>query len=368
MLKPLILGLGLSGKAAFRLFLTKGIVPITYDDACPTPVDFSKVSRVIVSPGFRQEHPMIVAAKAHQIPVESEIDLALAELKSSYIIGITGSNGKSTVVKKIEHVLNVLNVQALALGNIEVPLSSAVLHPPTVAIIELSAQQLETTNCSVLDLAVILNIQPNHLDRYQTMENYTKAKGKIFDLVKEGGVRLGPDVSLQEIFSVVAKKWDLSMEKIESALISYQNLPHRLEYLGDFFGKKIYNDSKSTTFSATLYALGQVKGPIQLIFGGKSKGEKLETIKEELKGYFLKRVLVRVLAIGETTLEIASLLGSDLDVVVCNTLEKAVEEGLKGEGTLLFSPGFASYDQFHSFTHRGETFKQRIEWKKKMPS
>jgi UDP-N-acetylmuramoylalanine--D-glutamate ligase len=147
-------------------------------------------------------------------------------------------------------------------------------------------------------------------------------------------------------------------------LSTFESLPHRLEYLGDFFGKKIYNDSKSTTISSTVYALNKVEGPIQLIMGGRSKGEDLQIYKDQFPGASLKRIL----AIGETMDEIHQVFGGSFEVVLCKTLEKAVEEGLKGEGNLLLSPGFSSYDQFLSYAYRGEAFKQRIEWEKKMLS
>ncbi|MFZ4673470.1 MAG: Mur ligase family protein [Chlamydiia bacterium] len=354
----------MSGKAAFRLFLTKGIVPLTYDDTYPGPVDLSQVDRIILSPGFTLNHTIVVAAQERGIPIQSEIDFALEHIRGKFVIGITGSNGKSTMVKQIEHVLNYYGIRAEALGNVEVPLSSAIVDPPDVFVIELSAQQLETTHQKVLDLGVILNVQPNHLDRYQTMENYKQAKLRIFDLVKEGGEKLGPEVSSELVFEKIGEKFFLKKGEITSALASYKNLPHRLEYLGDFFGKKIYNDSKSTTFSSTLYALKKVAGPIQLIFGGRSKGEDLGAFVEELKTIPLKRVL----AIGETMEEIRQALEPSVEVILCTTLEKAVQEGIKGEGNLLLSPGFASYDQFHSYAHRGDTFKQRIEWEKKMLS
>jgi len=364
MYRPLILGQGLSGKSAFRLFLKENIIPILYDDVSKTAVDFHQVNRVVVSPGFTQDHPLIQKAKDLGIKVQSEVDLALEKMQAGCMIGVTGSNGKSTCVKKIEHVLNFCGFKAKALGNIEIPLSSENLLGWDVVVIEMSAQQLETTFERVLDLGILLNIQPNHLDRCGTMERYAKTKMRIFDLVKEGGDCLGPEPFYDQIWDWIENKFGISSSKIDEALKTYQNLPHRLEYLGDFFGKKIYNDSKSTTISSTLFALEIVDGPIQLILGGKSKGENLVLYRENFSKFPLKRIL----AIGETMHQIQEIFGSSIEVVMCETLEKAVEAGIKGEGNLLLSPGFASYDQFHSYAHRGESFKQRIEWEKKMLS
>ncbi|MFZ4673435.1 MAG: Mur ligase family protein [Chlamydiia bacterium] len=364
MYRPLILGQGQSGKSAFRLFLKENIIPLLYDDQSKTAVDFTLIDRVVVSPGFTQEHPLIQMAYEKGIKVQSEVDLALEKMSAGCLIGITGSNGKSTCVKKMEHVFLSLGFKAKALGNIEIPLTSEDLSGYDIVVIEMSAQQLETTHSRVLDLGVILNIQPNHLDRYHTMERYEQVKRKIFHLVREGGTSLGPNTSMEEIWDWVAKKFSIDKEKIYEALTTYQNLPHRIEYLGDFFGKKIYNDSKSTTISSTLYALNAVEGPVQLILGGRSKGENLLSFRENL----LKRPLKRILAIGETMHIIKEIFDPKIEVVLCETLEKAVDEGLKGEGNLLLSPGFASYDQFNSYAHRGESFKQRIEWEKKMLS
>ncbi|NDE62781.1 MAG: hypothetical protein EB053_00320 [Chlamydiae bacterium] len=364
MYRPLILGLGRSGKAAFRFFVSKGIHPVTYDDCFPTPVHFEEISEVIVSPGFSLDHSKIVEARQKKIPVYSEIDLALKHICAKRIIAVTGSNGKSTFVMQLEHILKTYGYHAKALGNNEIPLSSILDTPLEVAVVELSAQQLETTHEKVLDVAVLLNIQPNHLDRYETMERYKRTKMRIFNLLKPDGLALGPDKEALEIFTEIGKLFSIDRAKILAALNTYQNLPHRLEYLGDFFGKKIYNDSKSTTLSSTLYALQKMQRPVQLIFGGKSKGETLENFLES----FSKAPLVRILAIGETMEEIHKIFQPVVEVVRCSTLEIAVKVGLKGDGDLLLSPGFASYDQFNSYAHRGESFKQRIEWEKKMLS
>lgn len=364
MYRPLILGLARSGKAAFRFFVSRGIVPITYDDAHPSPVNFDQIGEVIVSPGFSQDHPKIVEAKRRGIPVYSEIDLSLRHIRAKWIIGVTGSNGKSTFVMQLEHILKTYGFDAKGLGNNEIPLSSILFAPIEIAVVELSAQQLETTHEKALDIAVLLNIQPNHLDRYQTMERYRKTKMRIFELLKPDGLNLGPDRDTLDIFVEIGKHFSLNREQILSALSTYQNLPHRLEYLGDFFGKKIYNDSKSTTLSSTLYALQKIERPVQLIFGGKSKGEALEDFLEA----FSRAPLKRILAIGETMDEIRKTFQPVVEVVCCSTLEVAVKEGLKRDGDLLLSPGFASYDQFNSYAHRGESFKQRIEWEKKMLS
>jgi UDP-N-acetylmuramoylalanine--D-glutamate ligase len=364
MLRPLILGLKRSGKSAFRLFLKEGIVPFTYDDRFPTPVDFSKVGRVVVSPGFTMEHPLIAEALKRGILVQSEVDLALEKMANGVLIGVTGSNGKSTCVKQIEHILLSAGIKTKALGNIEIPLSSEDFNDWDAIVIELSAQQLETTHQRVLDLGVILNIQPNHLDRYGTMERYREAKMRIFSLVKPDGKSLGPDVPFDRILDWLAQKFSIPKSTFIDSLSTFESLPHRLEYLGDFFGKKIYNDSKSTTISSTVYALNKVEGPIQLIMGGRSKGEDLQIYKDQFSGASLKRIL----AIGETMDEIHQVFGGSFEVVLCKTLKKAVEEGLKGEGNLLLSPGFSSYDQFLSYAYRGEAFKQRIEWEKKMLS
>jgi UDP-N-acetylmuramoylalanine--D-glutamate ligase len=364
MLRPLILGLGLSGKAAFRLLLTKGIVPFTFDDRFKTPINFDLVSLVIISPGFKEDHPLVVKAKLLNKPVISEIEFALRYLQDRILIGVTGSNGKSTMVKKIEHLLVQNGYVCKAFGNIQIPLSRAVLQNIPILVIELSAQQLETTNCVSLDLGVILNIQPNHLDRYITMENYTRAKLKIFEIVKPWGLKMGPEVSAESVLETVAKMFAIDRLNMDQSMQTFIALEHRLEYLGDIFGKKIYNDSKSTTLSSSLFALSKMQGDVQMIMGGRSKGESIDFFAKN----FNKGKLKRILAIGEVQEDLERILGHLVEVVGCKTLQNAVQIALQGEGDLLFSPGFASFDQFDSYSHRGEMFKQRIEWEKKMLS
>ena len=197
-MKNLVIGLGVSGVAAAMWLLDRGEEVVGVDKRTldlPFEVfgdDYNFESfdfdRVVASPGVSPEHPLYRRAIELGIEVVGEAELALREC-TQRCIGITGTNGKSTAVMQIAHILNQCGMQALAVGNIGTPIIE-VVGGDEILVIELSSYQLETMHSQVFEVAAILNITPDHLERHKTMEAYAKAKWRIADLVCEDGLFL----------------------------------------------------------------------------------------------------------------------------------------------------------------------------------
>ncbi|MGE0669443.1 MAG: UDP-N-acetylmuramoyl-L-alanine--D-glutamate ligase [Parachlamydiales bacterium] len=205
MQRALVLGLGVSGRAAVELLLAQGYHVIGADDKAepeqfndlisrgmllqsdPEAIEWAQINLFIVSPGISPMHPLYQAALLHQIEIVGEAELSFRNL-SQPAVAITGTNGKTTVTLLVEHILNASGVKAKALGNVGSPLSVYALNPDpgSVIVAELSSYQLETMTTPVFDAAAILNITPDHLDRYSSMEEYAKAKCRLQDLLNPG--------------------------------------------------------------------------------------------------------------------------------------------------------------------------------------
>ena len=262
-------------------------------------------------------------------------------------------------------------MSARALGNIGTPLVSALndLRPDEIVVAELSSFQLETMNAKVFDVALILNLTPNHLDRHGTMENYFLAKKRIGECVKEGGVfGIGESVpfcpnsvtiSEGEFVTFACKQMGLNESQIREGMKGFKPLPHRLEFVCDVRGVHCYNDSKATTMDAVDYGVKVLAKNIILIAGGRHKGGSFSIWNESFPG----RVKAIIL-LGEAKELIASQLSLDIPIYFVTSLEKAIEKGLQvaSQGdNLVLSPGCSSYDMFRNFEDRGEAYKRGLE-------
>ena len=328
-------GEGKSGRAVIDHFRGE---EVTVDAWC------EGADLVVASPGVPPSHPLYQRAREEGIEIVGEAELAFRTIKNP-MIGVTGSNGKSTMVMRLVHSLQKGGKKARALGNIGVPLLSAVLEEGEIVVAELSSFQLETMTTRALDVAMILNITPNHLDRHGTMEVYQNVKYRIKDLLKEGGI---------------------FVETIEEALArfgvplndeGFSPLPHRLEFVGEVRGVRCYNDSKATTVDAVLYGVRQIGNNVILLVGGRHKGGSFASWNEG----FLGRVK-QIILFGEAKELMAKELYS-IPVILVETLEEAMEKGLqvaKQGDTMLLSPGCASYDQFRDFEERGDRFREGV--------
>ncbi len=407
-MKVLVLGLGISGKAAASWLLQRGDRVIGVDRN-PIPmdgievfdenalIDLKEINLIVKSPGISKNHPIIEAALAHTIPVLGEIDLALAELqkKNKTVLAITGSNGKTTTTLMAAHLLNKSGKKAIAAGNIGTPLISQIEQDAEVFVVELSSFQLDSmVQIPVFDGAVILNITPNHLDHHPSFEDYCRAKLRISGCLKKNAPLL---VSRQA--SIFCNEphtiFDQEKEKVESILsLSYRDSlyphdlenaaaafvltrvsvdvlkmgmatfvrpPHRLEFVRSIFGITYINDSKATSVDAVIKAVTAIKGPIILIAGGVDKGGAFHDWLPHFKGK-----VVRVFALGAASSRIAAELEEEIVVEPIASMEAAVigaSKMAKAGDTVLLSPGCSSYDQFRDYQHRGEVFRTLVEEK-----
>lgn len=389
----LILGLGKSGKSACRFLQQRHLPYKCVDRSNQEPGVISDqqtpclegVSTVIKSPGIRIDHPWILEALRQEIPICSEIDLALPFLKHKTLIGITGSNGKTTTVTALGQVLG---SQARCVGNIGVPLIDVLDAPEPILVIELSSFQLETIQQGPwFEVGCLLNLTPNHLDVHGTMEKYEAAKMRLADCIRPGGLFLTEkdysifEEKIETIFQAryrddkhrlyahdrrnfaavyaICQKLAIDPKCFAEQIVQVKKPPHRLEFVCQIQGVNVINDSKSTSVDATLKAVATMSTPVLLIAGGVDKGgaysDWLATFKSKVR---------KLYAVGQAARRMEEELGEHISLVRVATLEEAVEramnEAQKGE-TLLLSPGCSSYDQFLNFEQRGEKFKQLVE-------
>ena len=373
---------------------------------------------IVLSPGVPQSIPLIQEAKNKGIPVLSEIELAYRYC-TSHIVGITGTDGKSTTTMLTAHCLQATGFDAHPCGNIGIPYVSIVdtLKRNSVAVIELSSFQLETIHTFKPDVAILTNLTPDHLDRYDSLEDYFNAKMNIaknqgasdyfivngddefikthlpplqskqysFSLQKEADcffkdgaiyctMNSGQQLiahanklkilglhNVQNAMSAVlatlslAKKLnrEINLRKLEEALYSFEGLPHRVQMVGSFEGRAFINDSKATTVGAVIMALKSIPGDVILILGGRAKGDDYSRLKTFFKGKVKALVLI-----GETKDEF-SVLFSDIPHVKAHTMEDAVIKAMKvsAQGdTVLLSPACASFDMYKNYEERGNDF------------
>lgn len=427
----LVVGLGLSGLSAAEFLLHKGWQVAATDKNVSKVLQNPEVKLLVargvpvfgeeenlcvdsfdlavISPGVHPDQNLIKKIRETNIECIGEAELAFRFLQQP-AIGITGTNGKTTVTLFIEHVLEHAGIPAAALGNIGVPLAKhlSTLSKDAVVCVELSSFQLETMQKQVLDCAVLLNITPDHLDRYKDIEDYARAKARIAHLLKPEGKlfveeecfkqyghllpkekveRYGYDhnlecyTDLKDIYSYQKKIGDLPKdlqgkkshdlenflavfsvinflkvpyEKLVQAYNTFEKPHHRIEFVREVDGIEFYDDSKGTNIDAVIRAVESLSRPIHLIAGGVHKGS---SYKPWLKAFSEK--VKKVFAIGEAAPIIQKDLNPDIPVEICQTLEEAVMKSFKeaqsGDAVLL-SPGCASFDMFRDYADRGDKF------------
>ena len=392
----LVLGMGLSGRSAARLLVEQGYCVLGIDDRAATltaccPIvptlsmeELASFSFMIVSPGIAPSHPLYVAARQADLPIIGEVEWALRHLRHR-AVGVTGTNGKTTVASLTAHALQSGGRPARAVGNIGIPLSEAVLDIPEdeVLIIELSSWQLETAQTPALEAGIVLNITPDHLDRHLTMAQYAKAKLRLADCLKASG-SFYVDAATASQFSyllpshtqilpthtsgfehfnqmaswTLCRKIGLSKEEFDASLHTFQKPPHRMEMVASINGVRYYNDSKGTNIDAVIQAVISREEPCIVIAGGVDKGLAFSAWRE----IFKSRVR-QVYAIGQTAEKIYNELHEVVPVCQCGSLEVAVRKAhhlaQPGESVLL-SPGCSSFDQFTNYQHRGEVFRELV--------
>jgi UDP-N-acetylmuramoylalanine--D-glutamate ligase len=405
-----IFGFGLSGQAARRLALANGFDVTVFDEAGGGDAEsfgaaqLPEFERFVFSPGFAARHPwrkLVVDAGRR---AQSELGFA-AEFWKGSILGITGTNGKSTLTRFMAGALQHAGKSAVVAGNIGTPLSDVVLDAGNVesscAVCEISSFQAELSKGMRLDALLWTNFAEDHLDRYENMTEYFLAKAELFKCLKPEAIciigpelvpwldlfnkpfgravvafedssltrRLAPEsvfsrLPYSEDFALAAKYWRLAGED-EQALIAAADaftLPaHRLDIVAEKDGVTYWNDSKSTNFHSALAALRAVPPPIVWIGGGRIKGGDLEAFAGEVSG----RVAAAVLY-GEVAVRMEEAMSGQVDTVrSVASFEQAVRLACdiaagRAPCHVLLSPGFSSFDQFESYEARGKTFNSMV--------
>ncbi|MBS0621707.1 MAG: hypothetical protein JSR80_01960 [Verrucomicrobia bacterium] len=373
--RALVVGLGSSGRSALDFLQRRGVEAIGFDDRLKSPTpSLEGIDALIVSPGVPPSHPLVLAASLQKIEIIGEAELGARALKNP-AVGITGTNGKTTTTLLTAAILQEAGFLARPLGNIGIPLTTGVdqLAPGEIAVIELSSFQLETMAHPCLAASVILNITDDHLDRHGTFEAYKAVKMGIKNIT------LGPTYLSQEELpevelppSVVgidaenaraayalASFLGASLEDFYRALATFKRPAHRIETIASIGGVTYINDSKGTTVISVVKAVEKLPGPIALIAGGKDKGGSYAPWRSAFKGK-----VVGLSLIGEAACRIEEELDGQFAIRHCTSLKEAVdsaEEMLKGFGSVLLSPGCASYDMFENYEERGKMFRALVE-------
>lgn len=404
-MKTAILGLGVSGRACIDYLRGRGNIIVGVDSALPQiegiPIlsdrekpQLEGIELLVKSPGIPYTHPWVQAAQRLGIPIESEIDLALIELskRGKTVLGITGSNGKTTTTLLAAHLLHLSGKKAVAAGNVGIPLITQIEADYDIFVVELSSFQLEQIKQRpFLDGALILNITPNHLNHHSTFETYREAKLRIATCLKEDARLYVTEQVIRTCGSFLSREsmkkvetfcslgyrdrsyhlfphdlenaaaalalTGVSLETFEEGITTFVRPPHRLEFVRDVAGICYINDSKATSVDAVIKAVQAVKGPIILIAGGVDKGGEFR----DWLPYFREKVL-RVLALGEAAGRIQRELGAEIRVDKVSSLEEGVRlAGASAGDTVLLSPGCSSYDMFKDYQHRGEVFRKIVE-------
>lgn len=353
--------------------LEKGLELFSEEDFC----DFSSVSLFILSPGISPLHPLVQAALRLKIEVIGEMEFGLRQI-SNRCIGITGTNGKTTTTLLLTHILRSAGFSAKSLGNVGSSVSSYLLEAKSeeILVLELSSFQLETLSKRCLEAAVILNIEPDHLDRYASFEEYRAAKLRIEKALLPGGkffvskslLPFAPsaesfeeDPSLgqnEQAAKKVSELFGVSSSQFFDALKTFQRPAHRIEWVAEKNGRMYYNDSKATNVDSVMHAVRSLEGPLILLVGGRDKGASYAP----WIACFEKKVKMLV-AFGEAAFKIESELGPFFPFVRVATLDQAVKcaaAHAEPGASIVLSPGCSSYDQFRNYEHRGEEFKRLV--------
>lgn len=365
--------------------------------------DLTGFDALVVSPGVPlNTHPLAATARAAGVPIIGDIELfaqVRGELPPHKVVGITGTNGKSTTTALIHHILLTAGVPTLMGGNIGLPiLAQDPLPDGGVYVLELSSYQIDLTQTLDCEVAVLLNITPDHLDRYDGFDAYAAAKARLFAMQSphheavigigdaasaaiarslssrgEHLTKIAPGVCLfqgkwpslqgphnaQNALAAIATCTALGVgeAEIDRGLETFGGLPHRMERVGSHAGVGYVDDSKATNAESAAPALAAFDR-VHWILGGRAKSDDLDACVP----YFGS--VARAYTIGEAGPRFAGILRSVMPVDECGTLEAAVGAAAAaarpGE-TVLLSPACASFDQFRDYEERGDAFRRAVE-------
>jgi UDP-N-acetylmuramoylalanine--D-glutamate ligase len=434
--RVLVLGAGKSGRAAAELLAAHGAIVDVLDkspDAVPSPQwpptirlqhgdgryeRLADAVLVVPSPGVPRDHSLLIAASARQIPIWSEIELASRFLLCP-ILAVTGTNGKSTTTTLLGNMLAADGRDAFVGGNLGTPLSDAARDPGAYdsAVVEVSSFQLEWVESFRPHVAVLLNLTPDHQDRYPNPAEYGEAKARLLafqepedfavlnrddpwvweqrhttrasvvsfgrDPVEFGTFLDGDEIVVwvagqrrhyaltdtplrgehnrENIQAAVtaAAAFGVSDDAIRDGLVRTKGLPHRLELVREHGGVRYYDDSKATNVGAVEKSISSFPGGIVLLLGGYDKGGDFAALRP-----LIRERVMQTICFGSAAPQIAAQLGASIPSTVVPTLTAAVAAaaGLAKPGSVvLLAPGCASFDEFTDYTERGRHFRQEVE-------
>jgi len=431
--RALVLGLGRTGVSAARYLDRKGLaVRVADTRATPPGVDqlrsnvpsaelltgaftaglLDDVAQVVISPGLSLQEPVVRAALERGLPVVGDVELFAREATAP-VAAVTGTNGKSTVTTLVAELAAAGGCSALAGGNLGEPALDLLQQPtPGLYVLELSSFQLETTHSLRTATSTVLNVTPDHMDRYSSLEDYAAAKARIFDgcdvaviNADDPLVRTMPRAGQAVVsFSLVSRDADYTLEQAPepmivrrgepllplssmrlqglhnaanamaalamvealdlplapalAALCAFGGLPHRSQWVADIRGVRFINDSKGTNVGATLAAVQGMSGPLVVIAGGDGKNQDFSELRDAFRGKVRHVVLIgRDAAVLAATLTgiCSTERAADMGAAV-RAARAAAQEG----DTVLLSPACASLDMYRDYTHRGDEFAAAV--------
>ena len=389
-----------------------GVVVKIVDDA--TDLLDESYDYVVKNPGIKLDHPIVVKAQELNIPVINEVEVAYHFLPDVKIVGITGSNGKTTTTTLTYEILKKANLPVYLGGNIGYPVCSLVnmCKDGDILVLEISGHQLHDCQDFKTDIGVMTNLSEVHIDHFGSYENYKYNKSLIFRhhtlkdiaiLNKENSdvLDVTKDIKSKKLYFsskndadacivddyicingekiinindikikgmhnyenimcalLVAKEFNVSNEVIRDVLTTFNGVEHRIEFVKNVNGVDFYNDSKATNVKSTQIALNTFKNPTILIIGGLDRGHSFEGLKEYLGN------TKAIVCYGETKNRIKEFADSiGVDCYVLNDIVEATKKAyeLSSSGyTVLLSPACASWDQFKCFEDRGNLFKETV--------
>ncbi|WP_225008508.1 UDP-N-acetylmuramoyl-L-alanine--D-glutamate ligase [Novosphingobium percolationis] len=414
-----VLGLARSGLTSVNTLLESGADVFAWDTreearaACdprvtladPLTLDLTGFAGVVVSPGVPlNRHPIGPHAASFGVPVIGDIELfalARASLPAHRVVGITGTNGKSTTTALVHHLVEAAGIPTRMGGNIGLPvLGQDPLPAGGVYVLELSSYQIDLTYSLETDVAALINLSPDHLDRYDGFEGYAASKARLFAMQRAdqhavfgrgdphtlriagevSGSRAGTLVHIVDpntlegqkdwpslqgphnlqnaaIAVAIARALGIGEGVWREGLKSFVGLPHRMERVAEADGVLFINDSKATNPASTAPALGAFPR-VHWILGGLPKGDDLD----DCAPYFDH--VVQAYTIGEAGPRFAEILDPIMPVkrseMLCDAVRQAMDEAKPGE-VIMLSPACASFDQFRDFEARGDSFRQIVE-------
>lgn len=424
-----VVGMARSGVAAARLLLSRGAAvrgvdckPVAEPDrisgveyADQTASAFAGVDLIVLSPGVSRDLDLLDAPRQRGIPVIGEVELAGFYLQGP-VIGITGSNGKTTTTALTGHILRESGIACQVGGNIGTPPAAMVesSRADQWNVLELSSFQLETISDFRARIGAALNLTPDHLDRHRTMEAYSAAKRRLFETQDESGfavlnrddamvasyaahtraapvwfsfrdeqpqgmffrgeqlyllgepwIKRGdiPLPGLHNVENVMAASLCASLagappDRIAGAVRTFPGVEHRIEFVREIDGVRYYNDSKATNVDATQKAIDSFPGGLWIILGGKDKDSDYSLLAPSLR-----RKARAVLLIGAAAAKIEAQLAGSAPLISCGTMDRAVAEARARApwgDIVLLAPACASFDQFENYEHRGRVFKKLV--------